>query len=151
MLSFRSIPEIAGSMSFLFCVLALAMEELAAILYLIGLFSRDAEAKAKQSSDLFSSGIHLRNSMYCSMLLLFFIANTNDMPAARNAMNKIASVAQIFCAGAAVLFFLSIAASVLIVLRRIKKPGVLAVKKKIWRSSLFSFLLCLLISYFMSV
>lgn len=154
MLSFRSIPDITANISLLLCIGSLAIEGVAVILYLIGMFGNDYQAKATKYSTLFSAGTQVRNSMFCTLLLLFFIANTanrNELATAKNIMNKISSVCHLYAVGAAVLLLVAIIASILIAIRSISVSNVHAANKKIRRSCLSSCLLCLLISYFMSV
>ena len=150
MLSFGSIPDIAGSVSVILCFLSLAVDGYAVIAYLISLFGNDYQTKAAKYSTLFASGIHIRNSMFCTLLLLFFISNTNTMTTARKSMKMIASVCRIYCIGAAVVLAMAIISSILTAIRSISVSSVHEANKKLWRSSLLSFSCCLIISYFMS-
>ena len=150
MLSFGSVPDIAGSVSIILCYISLAIDGFAAIAYLISLFGNDYQTKATKYSALFSSGVHIRNSMFCTLVLLFFISNTNTMTTARKSMKMIASVCHNYYIGAAVILAIAIISSVLTAIRGISVSSVHETNKKFWRSCLISFSCCLVISFFMS-
>lgn len=66
-------------------------------------------------------------------------------------MNKIASVCHLFSIGSICIFGVTIFISLIAAIRSISVSNVHEANKKIRYSNLFSFLVCILIDYFMSV
>lgn len=102
-----------------------------------------------QSLDgIFTSGIRVRNSAFCFLILLFFAANKQTSLNGLSVLASISTVCKLYAMGSLAVLAVGIIVSLYIAGKRVRNENTKNYGKKIWHSGLASALLGFGIAYF---
>ena len=97
---------------------------------------------------VFSSGVRVRNSAFCFLILLFVVANKQIEVKGVSVLVSISNVCKMYATGSLIVLVVGIVVSVLIVGKGIRSENGKNYGKKIWCSGLISSLLGFCLAYF---
>lgn len=104
--------------------------------------------KIQALDGIFTSGIRVRNSAVCFLVLLFFVANKQISVKGLSVLASISSVCKLYAMGSLAVLVVGIIVSLYIAGRRVRNENTKNYGKKIWHSGLVSALLGFGIAYF---
>mgnify|MGYP004473450869 CR=1 FL=1 len=104
--------------------------------------------KIQALDGIFTSGIRVRNSAFCFLILLFFISNKQISVKGLSVLVSISSVCKLYAMGSLVVLVIGIIVSLYIAGKRVRNENTKNYGKKIWHSGLASALLGFGIAYF---
>lgn len=107
-----------------------------------------ADNKIQALDGIFTSGIRVRNSAVCFLVLLFFVANKQISVKGLSVLASISSVCKLYAMGSLAVLVVGIIVSLYIAGRRVRNENTKNYGKKIWHSGLVSALLGFGIAYF---
>jgi hypothetical protein len=142
-----SVPVIIYTVAKILAILSLVIEIGISILSLF-LIEDGMERDVQALDGIFSSGMRVRNSAVCFLVLLFFIANKQVSVNELSVLASISSVCQLYATGSLVVLIAGIVVSIFIAGKRIRSEKKKDYGKKIWHSGLISALLGFGIAYF---
>lgn len=142
-----SVPSIVFTVAKILAFLSLVIEIGTSItsFFLVG----DGSDNNTQALDgILSSGIRVRNSAFCFLVLLFFLANKQVKVKGLSVLVSISNICKMYAIGSLVVLVSGIIVSVVVSVKRIRSENVKNYAKKIWYSGLISSLLGFSIAYF---
>lgn len=143
-----NVPVIIYNVAKIMAIISLVVEILSAVVAVagIGLDTNDSELTAIDG--LFSSGIRIRNSALCFLILLFFIANKQMKVKGLSALASISSVCGLYAKGSIVVMAIGILASILSSVLSDRSQIAKNLGGKIWTSGISSTIIGFVIAYF---
>lgn len=112
-------------------------------------FIRNGSENNIQALDgIFASGVRARNSAFCFLILLFFIANKQIKIKGLSILASISNVCKLYAMGSLAVLIVGIIVSIYIAGKKVRSENVKNYGKKIWHSGLLSSLLGFGIAYF---
>ena len=142
-----NVPVIIYTVAKILAIISLVIEIGISIvsIFLIG----DGTDNNIQALDgIFMSGIRVRNSAFCFLILLFFVANKQVSVKGLSVLASISSVCKLYAIGSLIVLIVGIIVSLYIVGKRVRSENTKNYGKKIWHSGLISALLGFGIAYF---
>lgn len=142
-----NVPVIIYTAAKILAIISLAIEIVisAVSIFLIG----DRTDHNIQALDgIFTSGVHVRNSAFCFLILLFFVANKQISVKGLSVLASISSVCKLYAMGSLVVLIIGIIVSIYIAGKKVHSENAKNYGRKIWHSGLISALLGFGIAYF---
>ena len=142
-----NIPSIIYNVAKILAIISLAIEiGISGIsVFLIG-NGKDSNFQALDG--IFSSGIRVRNSAFCFLVLLFFISNKRVSLLGRSTLVSISEVCKLYAMGSLVVLIIGIIVSLCLLGKRVRSENAKTFGNNIWHSGLISALLGFAIAYF---
>ena len=149
MFALGSVPETIGSVTLILSCLYILVASTSAIYLLCSMFVSNYTDKCVHSFQLFGAGKQMRSAAVCSSVLLFLIANMNSLNTAKQVLNTLSGIFRILALGSLVPLAVSIAVIIVASIRGIRDSIVVETRRKMWVSSLLTYLFCYMVSYFL--
>ena len=142
-----NVPVIIYTVAKILAIISLVIEIGISIIsvFLIG---DGIDNKIQALDGIFTSGIRVRNSAGCFLVLLFFVANKQISVKGLSVLSSISSVCKLYAMGSLAVLVVGIIASLYIAGRRVHNENTKNYGKKIWHSGLVSALFGFGIAYF---
>lgn len=142
------VPNIVYYIAFVLSGIAIVLEVVSCLASLHYELNSNYDAAITPVSDIFKSGMKIRNSSFCFLVLLFFIANKKTVFKGVNALLAISKICRFFATGSIVVFALGIIISLVGAVKKIKIEHLKKYNNMIFRSSLISILIGFCLAYF---
>lgn len=142
-----NVPVIIYTVAKILAIISLVIEigiSIASV-FLIG---DEADKNIQALDGIFTSGIRVRNSVFCFLILLFLVANKQDSVKGLSVLVSISSVCKLYAIGSLVVLAVGIIVSLYVAGKRVRSENTKNYVKKIWHSGLISALLGFGIAYF---
>ena len=143
-----NIPAIIYHVAKVLAIISLIIEVgigVASVFYMLG---SEYESTTPALDGAFCSGVKVRNSSLCFLILLFFVANKSTRIKGISALASISSVCKIYAVGSLVVFAIGIVVSLVIAAKKITSEAVKKYGGRIWREGMLSSLFCFCLAYF---
>ena len=143
-----NIPNLVYHIALILSVISVAVEIISCIVSVFYAFGDNYDFVITALNGIFKSGVKIRNSAFCLLLLLFLIANKKTVLNGANVLLAISKICKIFAIGSIIVFGLGIINSLLIAIKKIKSEQAKKYNDMVCRSGLFSMVLCFCLAYF---
>ena len=142
-----NVPVIIYTVAKILAIISLVIEIRIGVVsvFLIG---DGADNKVQALDGIFTSGVRVRNSSFCFLILLFFVANKQISVKGLSALASISSVCTLYAIGSLAVLTVGIIVSIYIAGKKVRSENIKNYGRKIWHSGLISSLLGFGIAYF---